>query len=91
MTAAAATMPATGESLAARKALRDSRFRGVAFAVFGILAFYYASRSFDTAAKFEFTVADGAQPALLQTTVIVVPSWVAVTAYARNTAAYASW
>ena len=54
MTAAATTMVTSGEGLAARKALRDSRFRGVAFAVFGILAFYYASRSFDTAATFSF-------------------------------------
>lgn len=73
MTAAATTMVTSGEGLAARKALRDSRFRGVAFAVFGILAFYYASRAFDTAAKFSFWLdKQGGQTIPVETTVGVL-------------------
>ncbi len=69
MTAAATTMVTSGEGLAARKALRDSRFRGVAFATFGILALFYASRSFDTAAQFAFWVdRQGGETAVLETT-----------------------
>ena len=60
----------SGEGLAARRALRDSRLRGVAFATLGILAFYFASRSMDLAADFSFWIRDqGGEAAVLQTTV----------------------
>ncbi len=73
MTAAATTTVISGEGLAARKALRDSRFRGVAFATFGVLAFYYASRSFETTAKFSFWLdKQGGQTVPVETTVGVL-------------------
>ena len=67
---AAATITTSGEGLAARRALRDARIRGIAFAGIGVLAFYYASRSFDTAAQFSFWVdKQGGDSAMLVTTV----------------------
>jgi ABC-type uncharacterized transport system permease subunit len=70
MTAAAATLPASGEGLAARRALRDARIRGIAFAGIGILAFYYASRSLDTTATFSFWIdKQGGEAAFIRTTV----------------------
>jgi len=70
MSAATTTAPITGEGLAARKALRDARIRGAAFAAVGIIAFYFASTSLDTAAEFSFWIdKQGGQSALLQTTV----------------------
>ena len=39
MTAAATTMTTSSEGVAARRATRDARLRGVAFAVLGLLAF----------------------------------------------------
>jgi ABC-type uncharacterized transport system permease subunit len=74
MTASAAPVPTailtSGEGLAARRALRDARIRGVAFSAFGVLAFYYASRSLDVAADFSFYVdRAGGETALIHTTV----------------------
>jgi ABC-type uncharacterized transport system permease subunit len=59
-----------GEGVAARRALRDARLRGVAFATMGLLAFYFASRSMDVAADFSFWIDEqGGDAAVLQTTV----------------------
>jgi general nucleoside transport system permease protein len=59
-----------GEGVAARRALRDARLRGVAFATIGVLAFYFASRSMDVAADFSFWISEqGGDAAVLQTTV----------------------
>jgi Uncharacterized ABC-type transport system, permease component len=70
MTAAAVAVPATGEGLVARRALRDARIRGVAFAAVGLLAFYYASQSLDTAAHFSFWIDEqGGDSALIDTSV----------------------
>jgi ABC-type uncharacterized transport system permease subunit len=63
----------TGEGLAARRALRDARIRGVVFSALGIMAFYFASRSFDTKAVFSFWIdKQGGQSADLQTSVGVL-------------------
>ena len=64
MTAAAApgnsgavpTVVPQGEGLAARKATRDARLRGVAFAALGLLAFGFAAQSLQTVAKFSFWI-----------------------------------
>jgi simple sugar transport system permease protein len=42
VSAAVATAPITGEGLAARRALRDARIRGIAFAVLAVLAVAFA-------------------------------------------------
>ncbi|HUQ44668.1 MAG TPA: ABC transporter permease [Candidatus Limnocylindria bacterium] len=69
MTVAVATV-ITGEGLAARRALRDARIRGVIFAAFGVLAFYLASSSLNTAAKFSFWLDEqGGQSLPITTTV----------------------
>jgi simple sugar transport system permease protein len=70
MTAAEAALTMRPEGLAARKALRNSRLRGAAFAVFAVLAGYLASRSFDVAATFSFWIdKQGGETATLSTTV----------------------
>lgn len=81
MTAAVATVPITGEGLAARKALRDARIRGIAFALLAAAAVYFAlfaqkvtpTASFtnmDIAAIFSFWVHERGGDALtIQTTV----------------------
>lgn len=81
MSAAVATTPMTGEGLAARKALRDARIRGVAFAVIAVIAVYFALfaekatptgivHNFDIAATFSFWVQERGGDALtIQTTV----------------------
>lgn len=69
MTAAAVTVGPQG-GLAARRALRNSRFRAVGFALFAALAAYLASRTFGLAAAFSFWVdKQGGQTATLTTTV----------------------
>lgn len=52
------TVHATGhaEGLAARRALRAARIRGVAFAAIGLLCFAAASSTLETAAKFRFWI-----------------------------------
>jgi general nucleoside transport system permease protein len=46
----------TGEGLAARRALRDARARGIAFLGVAIVALYFASTSFGTKASFLFWI-----------------------------------
>jgi general nucleoside transport system permease protein len=71
MTAVAATaVPASGEGLAARRALRDARIRGIAFALLGAIALYFASKSFDIPATFSLWIREqGGEAAVLGTTV----------------------
>ena len=70
MTAAAVTVAAPAEGLAAQKALRNSRLRALGFGVFAVLAAYLAIRSFDVAAQFSFWIdKQGGQSATLTTTV----------------------
>ena len=65
-----AIAPVTGEGLAARRALRDARTRGIAFAVLTVLAIVFAVRSFDVAATFSFWVHErGGDAVTIQTTV----------------------
>jgi general nucleoside transport system permease protein len=52
--AALATTVPHGEGLAARRALRDARIRGLAFLVVGVLSFTFATSSFGIAATFLF-------------------------------------
>jgi ABC-type uncharacterized transport system permease subunit len=57
-----------GEGLAARKALRDARIRGIAFVGVAIAAFYFATRSVAVAANFVFWIdRQGGQAATLET------------------------
>lgn len=59
-----------GEGLAARRALRDARIRGIAFLGVAIVALYFATRSFETSATFLFWIdKQGGQAATLGTTV----------------------
>jgi general nucleoside transport system permease protein len=68
MTAVIEAVP-TGEGLAARKALRAARLRGVAFAALGIVAFAIARGSFETPAVFSFWIdKQGGASFVLQTT-----------------------
>jgi simple sugar transport system permease protein len=70
MTAASMVMPTQGEGLAARRALRNARLRGVGFLLFALAALYFATKSFDIAAIFSFWVdKQGGQRATLATTV----------------------
>ena len=73
MTAAAVTLGAQPEGLAARKALRNSRLRALGFGLFAVLAAYLASRNFDVTAQFSFWIdKQGGQSAKLSTTVGVL-------------------
>jgi len=75
MTAAPAIVPTAGEGLAARRALRDARIRGIMFTALGVLAMYQATRSFDTPALFSFWIdKQGGESARLDTSVGVL--WV---------------
>jgi len=66
---------ASGGSLAARRAMRDARIRGVVFAVLGIVAFYLASQSLQTSTSFSFWIdRQGGQSVALETSVGVL--WV---------------
>ena len=70
-----ATAPVTGEGLAARRALRAARIRGIAFAIVTAFAVYFASRGFDVAANFSFWVQErGGDSVTIQTTVGIM--WV---------------
>jgi ABC-type uncharacterized transport system permease subunit len=69
VTAAAVTSPASGAGLAARRALRDARIRGVAFGLVALAAAYYASNSLDIPATFSFWLQDpGGDVATIETT-----------------------
>jgi len=68
VTAAAASLEISGEGLAARRAQRDARLRGIAFAALGIIAFYFASASLQTAVRFSFWIDEqGGDSASLET------------------------
>ncbi|MBI2782113.1 MAG: ABC transporter permease [Chloroflexi bacterium] len=70
MTATAATAQISGGGLAARRALRAARVRGVAFAMLGLLAIYFASANFDVPAKFSLWIHEqGGDSAVLETKV----------------------
>ncbi|HSO29010.1 MAG TPA: ABC transporter permease [Candidatus Sulfomarinibacteraceae bacterium] len=70
MTASASTRAA---GLAARRALRAARIRGVAFALIGLVCFYLASSALETAALFKFWIdKQGGSSADLKTTVGVL-------------------
>ena len=70
MTATVAAVPALGEGLAARRAQRAARLRGVLFIALGLVAMYWASISFGTAAVFSFWIdKQGGASAILKTTV----------------------
>jgi ABC-type uncharacterized transport system permease subunit len=64
-----------GEGLAARRALRDARIRGIAFLGTAIVAFYFATGSFDVPASFLFWISEqGGQAFTIETSVGVL--WV---------------
>lgn len=70
MTAAAPSIQVTGEGLAAKRALRDSRFRAISFIVLGVLGVYAATRSFETPAIFSFWITErGGDAARIETTI----------------------
>jgi simple sugar transport system permease protein len=56
MTAATTTAPITGEGLAARRAVRDARLRGIAFIGLTLFAAYVAMRTLETPAHFSFWI-----------------------------------
>jgi ABC-type uncharacterized transport system permease subunit len=64
-----------GEGLAARRALRDARIRGIAFLGTAIVAFYFATGSFGVPASFLFWISEqGGQAFTIETSVGVL--WV---------------
>jgi ABC-type uncharacterized transport system permease subunit len=70
VTAATTAAPTLGEGLAARRALRDARIRGIAFLVLGVLAIFLATGSFETPALFSFWIdKQGGDSAKLETSV----------------------
>ncbi len=70
MTAATHVVAADSGGLAARRATRDARTRGIVFAVLGIVAFYLASQTLETTASFSFWIdRQGGQSAALETSV----------------------
>jgi simple sugar transport system permease protein len=70
MTAITDVIAPTGEGLAARKALRSARIRGVVFGIFGLLAFYFARGSFETPVIFRFWINEqGGESFTIETTV----------------------
>ncbi|HSL75960.1 MAG TPA: ABC transporter permease [Candidatus Limnocylindrales bacterium] len=73
MTAATTAAPITGEGLAARRAVRDARLRGIAFIALTLLAAYAAMRSLETPAHFSFWIdRQGGASAKIDTTVGVL-------------------
>ena len=70
MSAMTDAVVATGGGVAARRATRDARVRGIVFAALGILAFYFASQSIETTATFSFWIDEqGGESVALETTV----------------------
>jgi simple sugar transport system permease protein len=68
MTAATDVMTATGGGVAARRAARNARIRGLSFAAVGLVAFYFASQSMETSTTFSFWIdAQGGDSATIQT------------------------
>lgn len=73
MTATAVAAPMGGAGLAARRALRAARIRGIAFAVLALAAIYFASVNFDVPAKFSLWIHEqGGDSAVLETRVGVL-------------------
>ncbi len=65
----------SGEGLAARRALRSARIRGITFLVVALVAFYFASSSFGIPATFLFWIDEqGGDAATIETSVGVL--WV---------------
>lgn len=80
-TAAPPTVVPSGEGLAARRALRDARFRALVFLGLGILTAYVASRSLGTPVEFSFWLHErGGDSAKLQSSVGVLGLAAAATA-----------
>jgi len=76
VTAAIATDVIGGEGLAARRALRSARIRGISFVLLALVAAYFASVSFDVPAKFSLWIHEqGGEAAVLETSVGAL--WVA--------------
>ncbi len=74
-TAPPAAVVSEGEGLAARRAQRDARIRGIVFMGLGLIAAYFATQSFDTPALFSFWIdRQGGESASLDTSVGVL--WV---------------
>ncbi|HEX3265731.1 MAG TPA: ABC transporter permease [Candidatus Limnocylindrales bacterium] len=70
MSAVAIAQLESGEGLAARRALRDARIRGIALAALAIAAGYFASSAFSVAASFSFWLHEqGGEAAVINTTV----------------------
>ncbi len=70
MTAVAVAAPVSGEGLAARRALRDARIRGVAIAALGLIALWFASGAFDVPAQFKLWIHEqGGDAVTIQSTV----------------------
>jgi ABC-type uncharacterized transport system permease subunit len=83
VTAATTAAPLVGEGLAARRALRDSRIRGVIFLVLALVAIYLATLSFSIPALFSFWIdKQGGDSAKIETTVGVLWVLAALTAAA---------
>jgi ABC-type uncharacterized transport system permease subunit len=83
VTAATTAAPLAGEGLAARRALRDSRFRGVIFLALALVAIYLATLSFSIPALFSFWIdKQGGDSAKIETTVGVLWVLAALTAAA---------
>ena len=75
MSAVAVAAPISGEGLAARRALRDARIRGVVIAVLGLIAVWFASSTFGVTAEFKLWIHEqGGDAATIETTVGVL--WV---------------
>lgn len=73
MSVAVVNEPVGGTGLAARRALRAARIRGVAFVVLGALALFFANANFNVPAKFSVWIHEqGGESAVLQTTVGVL-------------------
>ncbi len=73
MTATSVAAPLAGTGLAARRALRAARIRGIAFVLLSLAALYFASGSFDTPAKFSAWIHEqGGEAAVLETRVGVL-------------------
>jgi len=70
MTAPAVVDPMAGEGLAARRATRDARIRGIAFVILGLFAAYLATGSMGIPASFSLWVHEqGGDAAVLMTSV----------------------
>jgi ABC-type uncharacterized transport system permease subunit len=99
VSAAAVTVAAKPEGLAARKALRNARLRALGFGLFAVLAAYLATKSFDVAAQFSFWIdKQGGESATLTTTVgtlwivaVIATAVVAILQLRRATFRWRPW